>query len=170
MKKILKTIGWLLLIALVVIQFFRPAKNNQEGIAANHISTKFAIPADVKTILDKACYDCHSNNSRYPWYFNIQPIGMWMNDHIEEGKRELNFSEYTNKRLRYQYHKMEEVVEVLDEGAMPIDSYTWTHKESILTAEEKTKLTGWAKSIMSTLEAQYPIDSLKRQNPPPPQK
>ena len=170
MKKVFKTIGWLLLIALVIIQFFRPAKNKQEGIAANHISTKFAIPADVKTILDKACYDCHSNNSRYPWYYNIQPIGMWMNDHIEEGKRGLNFSEYTNKRLRYQYHKMEEVVEVIDEEAMPIDSYTWTHKDAILTADEKSKLTDWAKSIMSTLEAQYPIDSLKRQNPPPPQK
>lgn len=167
MKKVLKTFGWLLLIALVVIQFFRPEKNLQKGISTTHFSTKYHLPDDVNVILDKACYDCHSNNSRYPWYFNIQPIGMWMDDHIKEGKQGLNFSEYTNKRLRYQYHKMEEVIEVIDENAMPIDSYTWTHKDAILTSEEKSKLKNWAQSIMDTLEAQYPIDSLKR---PAPQK
>lgn len=170
MKKVFKTIGWLLLIALVVIQFFRPEKNLQKGISTTHFSSKFPVPDDVNVILDKACYDCHSNNSRYPWYFNIQPIGIWMNDHIKEGKQGLNFSEYTNKRLRYQYHKMEEVIEVVDEGAMPIDSYTWTHKDAILTPEEKLKLKNWAQSTMDTLEVQYPIDSLKRQGPPPPQK
>jgi len=170
MKKVLKTIGWLLLIAIVAVQFFRPKKNVQEVIAETHISTKYTIPADVNSIMEKACYDCHSNNSRYPWYFNIQPVGIWMDDHIKEGKKGLNFSEYTNKRLRYQYHKMEEVIEVLDEGAMPIDSYTWTHKDAILTLEEKSKLKTWAQLIMDTLEAQYPIDSLKRPNPPPPQK
>ncbi|HET6723778.1 MAG TPA: heme-binding domain-containing protein [Chitinophagaceae bacterium] len=167
MKRVLKTFGWLLLIALVVIQFFRPEKNLQKGISTTHFSTKYHLPGDVNVILDKACYDCHSNNSRYPWYFNIQPIGMWMDDHIKEGKQGLNFSEYTNKRLRYQYHKMEEVIEVIDEDAMPIDSYTWTHKDAILTSEEKSKLKNWAQSIMDTLEAQYPIDSLKR---PAPQK
>lgn len=170
MKKVLKTIGWLLLITLVVIQFFRPAKNLEAGVAANHLSSKFSIPADVNAILEKACYDCHSNNTRYPWYFNIQPVGMWMNNHIAEGKNGLNFSEYANRRLRYQYHKMEEVIEQIKEGEMPIDSYTWTHKDANLTKEEKTKLMDWAQSVMSTLEAQYPIDSLKRPGPPPSQK
>lgn len=170
MRKFLKTIGWLLLIALIVIQFFRPAKNLEKGISANHISSKYPIPADVDSILDKACYDCHSNNSRYPWYYNIQPVGIWMDDHIKEGKRGLNFSEYTNKRLRYQYHKMEEVIELVEEGGMPIDSYTWTHKDAILTTEERSKLVNWAQTIMDTLEAKYPIDSLKRPAPPSPQK
>lgn len=167
MKKFLKTIGWLLLIALIVIQFFRPAKNLEKEISPNHISTKYSIPPDVNSILDKACYDCHSNNSRYPWYYNIQPVGMWMDDHIKEAKGGVNFSEYTNKRLRYQYHKMEEVIELVKEGEMPIDSYTWTHKDAILTTEERSKLVNWAQTIMDTLEAKYPIDSLKRPAPPP---
>lgn len=170
MRKFLKAFGWLLLIALIVIQFFRPAKNLEKGISANHISTKYSIPPDVNSILDRACYDCHSNNSRYPWYFNIQPVGIWMDEHIKEGKRGVNFSEYTNKRLRYQYHKMEELIELVKEGEMPIDSYTWTHKDAILSSEERTKLVNWAQAIMDTLEAQYPIDSLKRPAPPPPQK
>lgn len=164
MRKVLKAIGWILLIGFIILQFFRPAKNIQAGVAANHISTKFSIPADVNTILDKACNDCHSNNTRYPWYYNIQPVGIWMNNHVEEGKRGLNFSEYTNRRLRYQYHKMEEVIELVNEGGMPLDSYTWTHKDAKLTAEEKTKIVDWAQSVMDTLKAQYPIDSLIRPN------
>jgi hypothetical protein len=170
MKKIFKTLGWLLLIAIVVLQFFRPEKNIEAGVSVNHISNKFSIPADVNTILDKACNDCHTNNTRYPWYYNIQPVGIWMNNHVVDGKKSLNFSEYTNKRLRYQYHKMEEVIELVKENEMPLPSYTWTHKDAVLTQEERVKLTDWAQSIMQTLESQYPIDSLKRQGPPPPQK
>ena len=168
MRKVLKAFGWILLIGFIVLQFFRPAKNVQAGVSSNHISTRFPVPGDVNLILEKACNDCHSNNTRYPWYYNIQPVGLWMNNHVTEGKRGLNFSEYTNRRLRYQYHKMEEVIEMVNEGAMPLDSYTWTHTDARLTAEEKTKLVDWAEKIMDTLEAQYPIDSLKRPNTPPP--
>ena len=160
----------MLLFVLIVLQFFRPGKNKQDGNAPNQIAAKFSIPADVNTILEKACNDCHSNNTIYPWYFNIQPVGIWMDNHIKEGKRGLNFSEYTNKRLRYQYHKMEETIEQVKEDKMPIDSYTWTHKDAILSQEEKIKLMDWATSVMKTLEAQYPIDSLKRKGLPPPQK
>ena len=170
MKKFFKTFGWLLLVALIVIQFFHPAKNIHEGDQPNAIAKTFPVPTDVKPILEKACLDCHSNNTRYPWYNNIQPVAWWLADHVNDGKRELNFDDYTNKRLRYQYHKMEEMIDQVKKGEMPIDSYTWTHKDAILSQEEKTKLMDWAQSVMDTLKAQYPIDSLKRQGPPPPQK
>jgi len=165
MKKILKITGWLLLIALIIIQFFRPSKNEDTSPAANHISLVYQIPAQVKSIMEKACYDCHSNHTRYPWYFNVQPVGMWMNNHIVEGKRELNFSEYANKSLRYQYHKLEETIEQVKEGEMPINSYTWTHREARLSGEEKTALMDWARSVMDTLKARYPMDSLVRRRP-----
>lgn len=162
MKKFFKVFGWLLLITLVVIQLFRPSKNIQAGMAANHISSQFAIPGDVKIILEKACYDCHSNTTRYPWYFNIQPVGIWMNNHVEEGKRGLNFSEYTDKRLRFQYHKMEDLIDEVKKEEMPLDSYTWIHKDAILTDTEKNKLMDWAQSVMDSLKNRYPIDSLIR--------
>ena len=162
MKKVFKIVGWLLLITLFIIQFFRPSKNIQVGVAANHISTRFAIPDDVKPILEKACNDCHSNTSIYPWYYNIQPIGMWMNNHVQEGKREINFSEFTDKSLRFQYHKMEECIKQVKEDEMPINSYTWTHKEAILSKAEKNKFLDWAQSVMDTLKAHYPVDSLIR--------
>lgn len=170
MKKVLKTIGWLLLIVLVVIQFFRPEKNIHPGDQPNAITKKFPVTSDVKTILDKACMDCHSNNTRYPWYYNIQPVAWWLADHVSEGKKELNFDEYINRRPRFQYRRMEQTIELVKDGEMPLDSYTWTHKDAILTEEEKTKIYDWAKSVRSALEAQYPIDSLKPTGPPPPQK
>ena len=158
----LKKIGWVLLIALVAIQFIRPAKNQTSDPQPNAIHTKFDVPQNVSAILKKACLDCHSNNSQYPWYANIQPVYWWLNDHIEEGKGHLNFDEYTNKRLRYQYHKMEEVIEEVKEGEMPLNSYTWTHADARLTLEEKAALTGWAQQVMDTLKAHHPIDSLIR--------
>jgi hypothetical protein len=170
MKKVFKTIGWLLLIALVAIQFFHPTKNIHEGDQLNAISKKFPMPADVKMILDKACMDCHSNNTRYPWYNNIQPVAWWLNNHVIDGKKELNFDEYTNRRPRFQYRRMEQTIDLIKKGEMPLDSYTWTHKDAILSEEEKAKLFDWAQSVMDTLKTQYPIDSLKRQGPPSPQK
>lgn len=157
-----KKIMWVLLAALIVIQFFHPKKNKAEGSQPNYIGKAFVIPEDVKSILAKACNDCHSNNTRYPWYANVQPVHWWLNKHIVEGKKKINFDEYTHRPLRYQYHKMEEVIELVKEGEMPLNSYTWTHKDARLTAGEKSKITGWAQSVMDTMKAKYPIDSLVR--------
>lgn len=165
MKKILKFIGWGLLIILIGIQFIRPSKNQQQEISTNHISRQFSIPGDVEPILEKACYDCHTNNSRYPWYYNIQPVGIWMNGHIKEAKEKLNLSEFTDKRPRVQFHKMEEIIEMVKEKAMPITSYKWTHKDARLTVAERSKIMEWAGSVMDTLKTRHPIDSLVGKQP-----
>ena len=151
-----------LLAALVIIQFIHPKKNKAEGQQPNYIGNVFAIPADVKTILAKACNDCHSNNTRYPWYSSFQPLHWWHNKHIVNGKKKINYDEYTNRNLRYQYHKMEETVEMIEDGKMPLNSYTWMHKDAKLTQQEKSKLIAWANSVMDTMKAHYPIDSLIR--------
>ncbi|HRO68864.1 MAG TPA: heme-binding domain-containing protein [Chitinophagaceae bacterium] len=160
----LKKILIFLLVVLVVIQFIHPARNKAEGPQPNYIGNAFAVPGDVKLILEKACNDCHSNNTRYPWYSYIQPVDWWLAGHVNDGKAELNFDEYTNRSLRYQYHKMEEVEELVVDGSMPLDSYTWTHGDAKLTAEEKDKLINWSKSVRKDMETKYPIDSLVRKN------
>lgn len=165
MKRFFKVFGWILLLTLAGIQFARPEKNIQAGVAVKHISTKFSIPSNVQPILEKACYDCHSNNSRYPWYFNIQPVGMWMNGHIKEAKRQVNFSEFADKKPRFQYRKMEEIIDQVKEKEMPLNSYTWTHKDARLTEEERTNLIDWANSVIDTLKAHNPTDSLVRKRP-----
>lgn len=160
----IKKIFLFLLIALIVIQFIRPEKNKAEGPQPNYIGNVYAIPADVKSILAKGCNDCHSNNTNYPWYSKVQPFLWWLDDHIKDGKKKLNFDDYTNRSLRYQYHKMEETIEMVKEGEMPLDSYTWVHKDARLSEEERGKLTSWANSIMDTMKARHPIDSLIRKN------
>jgi len=162
----IKKILIVLLIALIIIQFFHPKKNQASGTQANYIGNAFAIPADVQGILKKACNDCHSNNTVYPWYSKIQPVDWWLDNHVQEGKKGLNFDEYTNRRLRYQFHKMEEVVDQVKKGEMPLDSYTWIHKDAILSDAEKTALINWAEGIQDQMKAKYPIDSLIRPTPP----
>jgi|SRR3990170_1161249 len=158
----LKKILLFLFSGLLIIQFIHPPKNKRSGPQVNYIGNAYTMPDEVKIILAKACNDCHSNNTNYPWYTRIQPVDWWMNQHVKDGKKELNFDEYTNKNLRFQYHKMEEIIEMVKEGEMPLNSYTWAHKEAKLTESEKNKLIDWSDMIRHTLEARYPIDSLLR--------
>ena len=157
-----RKIMYVLLAAFIVIQFIHPAKNTSEGLQPNTIGNNYAIPADVKSILGKACNDCHSNNTRYPWYAKIQPVDWWLNKHVVDGKKDLNFDEFTNRAPRYQYHKMEEVIEMVKEREMPLKSYTWTHKDARLNSNEREMLTGWAQSVMDAMKVKYPVDSLIR--------
>ena len=162
----IKKILIVLLLALIIIQFFHPKKNQAAGAQPNYIGNVYSIPADVKVILKKACDDCHSNNTEYPWYSKIQPVDWWLDNHVQEGKKHLNLDEYNNRALRYQYHKLEEMAEEVKKGDMPLNSYTWIHKDAILTDVEKNALITWADGIREEMEAKYPIDSLIRKKTP----
>ena len=162
----IKKIILFLFFVFVIIQFIHPKKNKSEGPQPNNIANTFNMPADVKSILAKACYDCHSNNTRYPWYSKIQPVDWWLDSHIRNGKKGLNFDDYTSRNLRFQYHKMEDVIEQVKEGGMPLNSYLWIHKDARLTDEEKNKIINWANSVMDTMKVRYPVDSLIRKKNP----
>lgn len=164
MKKILKAIFLLLLAAFIVIQFFRPEKNIAKGpeAFAKDITTVHAVPVDVQLILQKACNDCHSNNTEYPWYNNIQPVAWWLKDHIDEGKRELNFSEFANYSLRRQYNKLDKINKEVKEGEMPLSSYTWIHRSAKLNDSEKLAIANWTTAIRDSMKSVYPEDSLAR--------
>jgi cytochrome c553 len=143
--KILKKILLLLLVAFVIAQFFGPEKNegSLESIAAFTNETK---PSDnVMVTLKTTCFDCHSNNTRYPWYNNITPVNYWLADHIKHGKGHLNFSEWENYSVKKKDHKLEEVIEMVEEKEMPLPSYTWTHGEAKLSDKQIEDLISWAK-------------------------
>lgn len=158
----IKKILLVLLAALVIIQFIHPKKNQSEGAQPNSIATVFPVPDNVNQVLKKACNDCHSNNTRYPWYAKLQPVDWWLTDHVNDGKKELNLDEYSNRSLRYQYHKLEEIAEQVKNGEMPLESYTWVHKDAKLTDTEKNTLISWADALRDSMRARYPIDSLVR--------
>ena len=146
-----KRILFFLLALLVIIQFIRPGKNLSTTGSANDISTKFAVPENIHLILEKSCYDCHSDNTYYPWYSNIQPIGWWLQYHVNEGKRELNFNEFAQYPSKKQDHKLKELIETVKEGEMPLDSYTWLHKKAKLSEQEKQILVDWAQGIRNRI-------------------
>ena len=162
LKKIFKRTFQILLLAFIVIQFIRPAKNRADGISNNDISKIYAVPADVQAILKTSCYDCHSNNTVYPWYAEIQPAAWWLADHIKEGKKELNFSEFASYRIGRQYRKFEEINKEVKENEMPLESYLWIHKNSKLSDEQKLTLANWVTAVRDTIKANYPADSLVR--------
>lgn len=162
LKKILKRTFQILLLAFVVIQFFRPAKNKAEGISNKDISKIYAMPEDVNTILKTSCYDCHSNNTVYPWYAEVQPVAWWLNKHIVDAKKDLNFSEFAGYSIRRQYRKFEEINDLVKKDEMPLDSYLWIHKYAKLSDEQKLTLANWVTSVRDTMKANYPADSLVR--------
>ena len=165
MRKIIRFTLLFLLVALVLIQFVRPAKNISVGIAANDISTKYTIPDSVQDILKVACNDCHTNNSRYPWYWNIQPVAWFLNDHIQEGKRHLNFSEFASYKIGRQYKAFDEIKKEVKEGGMPLTSYTLIHRDAVMSEAQKQAIINWTADIRKQIEAQYPPDSLKFKRP-----
>jgi hypothetical protein len=133
------------LIVLIVIQFIKPDRNINPQEQKRHIAQFVPVPQDVQIVLKRACYDCHSNNTRYPWYANIQPIAWYLAHHVKEGKAELNFDEFTSYDAKKQDHKLEEVAETVEEGEMPLSSYTLIHKDAKLAEQERTLLVDWAK-------------------------
>jgi Haem-binding domain len=162
MKKYLKKTAIILAIIFMTIQFIAPPKNSKINSSNQHISKVFAMPTDVELILKKSCYDCHSNNTQYPWYNNIQPFASSLHNHIIEGKDEINFDEFATYKPRRQYKKMKEIIEQLQTNEMPLFSYTLLHGDAKLSTIETTKIINWATKNIDSLTAHYPIDSLVR--------
>lgn len=157
--KTLKRIGLVILVLLVISQAFRPDKN-KSGDATSSIDKTYPIPHNVQVILTKACNDCHSNTTRYPWYAEVQPVAWWIGDHVKDGKRHFNLDEFSKYRIRKQYKKLEECIDEVKEGGMPISSYTLIHKDAVLTDAEKQTLINWCTDIRDSIKAKYPADSL----------
>ncbi|MEZ5054504.1 MAG: heme-binding domain-containing protein [Chitinophagales bacterium] len=143
-----KKIGLTVLVLLVAIQFIHPKKNISQEISASDITNVRTVPNDVLQILQTACYDCHSNNTVYPWYNTIQPVAWWMNKHINNGKRHLNFSEFGNYDTKKANHKLDEVIETLEKDEMPLFSYVIIHRDAKLSDAQKKLVIDWAKSAM----------------------
>jgi hypothetical protein len=132
---------------LIIIQFLQPSKNITEGISENDITHVYQVPETVLNTFKNKCYDCHSQNTAYPWYYSIQPIGWWMDYHVREGKDELNFAEFKTYEPKKASHKLEEITEAVNEGWMPLKSYQWMHRDAKVTPEEAAAITAWVKSL-----------------------
>ena len=148
MKIIIKKIAVIGLILFLLMQLYQPARNIalEQDITANFTKV-YNVPKNVATILKSSCYDCHSNNTNYPWYSNIQPTRFLMENHIKEGKENLNFSEWRNYSSRKQNNKLDRIVKEIKSNEIPLKSYTLIHKNAILTPTQKEEVINWINTL-----------------------
>ena len=151
MKRIVKIIGIVLITIFIIIQIIPRDHNENAAIPVNDITKIYTVPVNVGAILKKSCYDCHSDHTAYPWYAQLQPFRFMLDRHIREGKAELNFSEFGTYSSRKQRSKLRAIGESLEEGSMPLSSYTLIHRNAILTKEDKALLMNWAKITTDSL-------------------
>lgn len=144
MKKILKITILILAIGFIAIQFYRPDRTNSPVVQGETLQASAEVPADVAGIISRSCNDCHSNTTVYPWYSNISPFSWWLADHIEDGRKEMNFSVWNTYAARKKKKKLEEICEQVETKAMPLPSYLWLHRDAALTESQSKSLCDWA--------------------------
>ena len=167
MKRFFKIFFLTVLIVLVLFQLYpKPKKNLSASTGSNDITLAHNVPPDVLQVLKTSCYDCHSNSTVYPWYASVQPVALWLGSHIDEGKRELNFSEFGSYSIRRKYKKLEDINEQVKEGDMPLPSYAIIHRYAKLNESQKLLLATWVTSLRDSIKANYPADSLARKKKP----
>ncbi|WP_297815038.1 heme-binding domain-containing protein [uncultured Polaribacter sp.] len=142
-----KTVLKILVALLVIIQFFGIDKTTTPVNESKDFVSVTNPPVKVATIIKTSCYDCHSNQTNYPWYTNIAPVSWWIGHHIEEGREHLDFSNWGDYSKKKADHKLEEFYEEVEEGEMPLTSYTSLHGEAKLSEEDKALLIAWVKTL-----------------------
>ncbi len=136
-----------------VIQFIRPEKNDLPA-GPNDLAKLYPPPPAVKQLLETACYDCHSNRTRYPWYAQVQPVGWWLASHINDAKAQLNFSEFGDYDEYHRVKKLQSVSDEVTDRSMPLKSYTWIHHDAKLTDTQIKLLSDWADALANKIDSE----------------
>ncbi len=147
----LKKMFLLLFIAFVGIQFIPTKRNVSNRVPETNFNTLYNVPEKIQVLLKQSCYDCHSNNTNYPWYNTIQPIRFMLETHIDNGKKELNFDVFGNYSKRKQKNKLKAIASQIKDDEMPLWSYTIIHKKAALSEEDKNELISWIAKLRDSL-------------------
>jgi hypothetical protein len=146
MLRIIRKIGIVMLVIFLAIQFIRPERNNGIAESASDVTHYVHTPDSVLNILKTSCYDCHSNHTVYPWYVNINPVGLWMRSHINDGKRAINFSNLSNFTKKKLDHRFGDIAEQVEKKDMPLPTYTFIHRYAKLDSGQIKKIKNWTES------------------------
>jgi hypothetical protein len=138
-------------ILFIALQFIRPVHNKSNQVLLTDISKVITIPDTVLFLLKDACFDCHSNNTDYPWYSNIQPMGWFMAYHIKQAKNQLNSSDFGSYSQRRQLSKLDGIANSIKDDIMPLSSYRIMHKSAQLSSDEKSLIINWAHQSIDKL-------------------
>lgn len=141
----------ILLVAFVGIQFVPTARNQSNTVPSTDFMLVNNVPETIQKKLEVSCYDCHSNNTQYPWYNKIQPVAWFLEDHIKEGKTELNFNEWDSLSSRRKASKLRSIIKQIESGEMPLDSYTLIHKDAKVSEAEAEELISFITQLKDSL-------------------
>lgn len=133
-------------------QFKRPARTNPPIDHAQAIEAHTQMKPEVASILARSCNDCHSNRTAWPWYTNVAPVSWFVTEHVDEGRRRLNFSDWGRYDQRKRNKRLQEICEEVESGAMPLSSYTPLHRYARLSPEDKKALCDWAAAERARLQ------------------
>jgi hypothetical protein len=147
MKKVLIII----VVLLVAIQFITIDKTNPPVDISNDFLTLTNPPNELGNIIKSACYDCHSHNTKYPWYTNVAPVSWLIKEHINNGRNHLNFSLWTDYKEKKKDHKLEECIDMIKSGEMPMEGYVLFHQEAEINHEQKMQLIAWLTELRDSL-------------------
>jgi len=156
MKIVLKILVIVLAATFVVLQFFRIDQTNPPVNAAETIDAAVEVPPDIQIILGRSCNDCHSNTTIYPLYANVQPSGWYVKDHIDDGRRHLNFSVFNTYPLAKKQKKLSEMCEQVRSSEMPLPAYLWIHRDAQMQPGEAEALCDWTDHAIAALEKPAP--------------
>jgi hypothetical protein len=146
-----RKVGLAIVFLIIAIQFIRPARNASAQPGTNVFEQQYGVSPALANVFKTSCYDCHSNNTRYPWYANIQPVAWYLGHHVNEGKEELNLEEFGNYTQRRKLSKLKEIRTSVKEGSMPLSSYTVIHTDAKLDEASKALIINWATNTMDSL-------------------
>ena len=136
----------------IIIQFFPIDKTNpitNEGMDFLKIKN---TPEPIAKLIRNSCYDCHSNETKYPFYSNIQPVAWLLKNHIDEGRKELNFSTFATYEPKRQAQKLEEAAEYIEQKKMPLESYTLGHSDAKLSDEQRKQLVNYFRMVQKQIQ------------------
>jgi hypothetical protein len=155
MRKILKIGFIILIVGFIVIQFFQPKANTSDD-NSGLITQQVQMPDDIILMFENACLNCHSNNTNYWWYNKIAPVSWMVNDHITEGKKELNLSEWDEMDIYDKIGVLDDVGKEVSRKTMPLKSYSSVHKEAKLSDEQIEAFVAWtekySEELMNSIE------------------
>ncbi len=147
MKRIGRVSLYILLGSFIFIQFLRTEKNVSDEVSPfDFLEVNADMPDMLQASFKTSCYDCHSNNTNYPWYAHLAPFSWIIDQHIRNGKSEMNFAGYETLDDRHKIGLLDDICEAVSDSTMPPQNYLMLHRDAILTPEDITAICEWTET------------------------
>lgn len=153
LKKVLRIVAVVVAVLFAGVQFVRPERTNPPAGEGRSLAEHVAVPAEVGAVLDRACMDCHSNKTRWPWYSEVAPVSWFVADHVNHGRHDLNFSDWSRYDAGESAEMLEQICHEVKTGQMPLDSYVMLHPKAKLTPADVKTLCDWSSAEGARLTA-----------------